>query len=114
MPLSIQRYGRSSFFGLGKTMRAFVVQYGRLSRNDGLVVPNLMQLYARSLQSMGVTLAKWRPLRDYLSEWALMRYRVLVEARWLIAMSAGTSHYASAPISPPAEKRIPGCAVTRV
>jgi len=28
------------------------------------------------------------PLRDYLSEWALMRYRVLVEARWLEAMSA--------------------------
>ncbi len=28
------------------------------------------------------------PLRDYLSEWALMRYRVLVETRWLEAMSA--------------------------
>ena len=28
------------------------------------------------------------PLRDYLSEWALMRYRVLVETRWLMAMSA--------------------------
>jgi adenylosuccinate lyase len=27
------------------------------------------------------------PLRDYLSEWALMKYRVLVEARWLAALS---------------------------
>jgi adenylosuccinate lyase len=34
------------------------------------------------------------PLRDYLSEWALIRYRILVEARWLIAMSrqAGITH----------------------
>ncbi len=34
------------------------------------------------------------PLRDYLSEWALMKYRVLVEARWLLAMSrhAGITH----------------------
>ena len=31
---------------------------------------------------------KLTPLRDYLSEWALMRYRVLVEARWLLLMSA--------------------------
>ncbi len=30
---------------------------------------------------------KLAPLRDYLSEWALMRYRVLVEARWLMAMA---------------------------
>ncbi|MCY3799690.1 MAG: adenylosuccinate lyase [Chloroflexi bacterium] len=30
---------------------------------------------------------KVSPLRDYLSEWALMKYRVLVEARWLLAMS---------------------------
>ncbi|MDE2854500.1 MAG: adenylosuccinate lyase [Chloroflexota bacterium] len=32
--------------------------------------------------------AKAAPLRDYLSEWALMKYRVLVEARWLAALSA--------------------------
>lgn len=31
---------------------------------------------------------KLAPLRDYLSEWALMRYRVLVEAQWLLLMSA--------------------------
>ena len=31
---------------------------------------------------------KLAPLSHYLSEWALMRYRVLVEARWLMAMSA--------------------------
>ncbi|MCY3864446.1 MAG: adenylosuccinate lyase [Chloroflexi bacterium] len=30
---------------------------------------------------------KLAPLRDYLSEWALMRYRVLVEARWLMMMA---------------------------
>ncbi len=30
---------------------------------------------------------KLAPLRDYLSEWALIRYRVLVEARWLIVMA---------------------------
>ncbi|MCY4062472.1 MAG: adenylosuccinate lyase [Chloroflexi bacterium] len=30
---------------------------------------------------------KLAPLRDFLSEWALMRYRVLVEARWLMAMA---------------------------
>ena len=31
---------------------------------------------------------KLAPMRDYLSEWALMRYRVLVEARWLALLSA--------------------------
>ena len=31
--------------------------------------------------------AKTAPLSDYLSEWALMRYRVLAEARWLLALS---------------------------
>lgn len=31
---------------------------------------------------------KAAPLRDFLSEWALMRYRVKVEAHWLMAMSA--------------------------
>lgn len=37
---------------------------------------------------------KVSPLRDYLSEWALIKYRILVEARWLIAMSrqAGIAH----------------------
>ena len=37
---------------------------------------------------------KSAPLRDFLSEWALIRYRVLVEARWLLAMSehAGITH----------------------
>jgi len=30
---------------------------------------------------------KTEALRPYLSEWALMKYRVLVEVRWLIAMS---------------------------
>lgn len=30
---------------------------------------------------------KVSPLRDFLSEWALMKYRIQVEARWLIAMS---------------------------
>lgn len=32
--------------------------------------------------------SKTVPLQDYVSEWALMKYRVLVEVRWLIAMSA--------------------------
>jgi len=31
--------------------------------------------------------SKTVPLQDYLSEWALMKYRVLVEVRWLIAMA---------------------------
>jgi adenylosuccinate lyase len=31
--------------------------------------------------------SKTAPLADYLSEWALMKYRVLVEVAWLIAMS---------------------------
>ena len=31
---------------------------------------------------------KVAPLRDYLSEWALIRYRLLVELRWLRALSA--------------------------
>lgn len=37
---------------------------------------------------------KTAALRPYLSEWALMKYRVLVEVRWLIAMSQheGISH----------------------
>lgn len=37
---------------------------------------------------------KTSPLRGYLSEWALMKYRVLVEARWLLALSvhAGIAH----------------------
>ncbi|MDE2818792.1 MAG: adenylosuccinate lyase [Chloroflexota bacterium] len=37
---------------------------------------------------------KTEALRPYLSEWALMKYRVLVEVRWLIAMSEheGISH----------------------
>ena len=30
---------------------------------------------------------KLAPLRDYLSEWALVRYRILVEARWLMTMA---------------------------
>jgi adenylosuccinate lyase len=40
---------------------------------------------------------KTTPLQDYLSEWALMKYRVLVEVRWLIAMSeeAGITHVRS-------------------
>ncbi len=37
---------------------------------------------------------KTAPLRPYLSEWGLMKYRLLVEARWLICMAetAGISH----------------------
>ena len=37
---------------------------------------------------------KMAPLRDYLSEWALMKYRVLVELRWLLALSqhSGIAH----------------------
>lgn len=37
---------------------------------------------------------KTAPLQDYLSEWALMKYRVIVEVRWLIAMSetVGITH----------------------
>ena len=37
---------------------------------------------------------KVSPLRDFLSEWALMKYRIRVEARWLITMSrhAGIAH----------------------
>lgn len=31
--------------------------------------------------------AKTAPLRDYLSEWALIKYRVTLEARWLAALS---------------------------
>ncbi len=34
--------------------------------------------------------SKTEPLADHLSEWALMKYRVLVEVRWLIAMSENT------------------------
>jgi len=32
--------------------------------------------------------AKTAPLRDYLSEWALIKYRLMLEARWLLALSA--------------------------
>ncbi|MCY4018775.1 MAG: adenylosuccinate lyase [Chloroflexi bacterium] len=40
---------------------------------------------------------KTEALRPYLSEWALMKYRLLVEVRWLIAMSEheGISHVRS-------------------
>ena len=50
---------------------------------------------------------KVAPLRGYLSEWALMRYRVLVEARWLMALSAHPAirHLRS---FTPAEKEILG------
>ncbi len=47
---------------------------------------DLMQLRAISPID-GRYADKMSPLRDYLSEWALIRYRVLVEARWLAAMS---------------------------
>ena len=42
----------------------------------------------------GRYLSKIAPLQDYLSEWALMKYRVIVEVRWLITMSqeAGITH----------------------
>lgn len=46
-----------------------------------------MQLYAISPID-GRYADKAAPLRDFLSEWALMRYRVKVEAHWLMAMSA--------------------------
>ncbi len=47
---------------------------------------DLMQLRAISPID-GRYADKMLPLREYLSEWALIRYRVLVEARWLAAMS---------------------------
>ena len=44
---------------------------------------------------------KAAPLRDYLSEYALIRYRVLIEVRWLQRLADEPSIHEFAPLEPP-------------
>ena len=64
-------------------MRAFIVQYA-----GSLQMPLSDVMNLRAISPLDGRYAdKVSPLREHLSEWALMRYRVLVEARWLLALS---------------------------
>ena len=76
--------------GAGK-VGPFVVQYGLLAKLDRLFMSE--SLYALSPLD-GRYADKTEVLRPFLSEWALMKYRLKVELRWLLALSeaAGVTH----------------------